>query len=126
MPQGSKWKMGHLNMHKAPRRSQLSKADTGALERNNMTRPECAWSGVLTRRNTTRPNERFHKGENGKWAARTCTRHPDGHNLAKLIWAPSNETTRPERARSGNLTRHDTTHLTERICHKGENIKWAT
>ena len=41
MPQGSKWKMGRPNMHKAPGRSQLSKTDTGALERNelNRTRP---------------------------------------------------------------------------------------
>ena len=35
MPQGIKWKMGRLNMHKAPRRSQLSKTDTGALKRND-------------------------------------------------------------------------------------------
>ena len=30
--------MGHLNMHKGPRWSQLSKTDTGALEQNGPTR----------------------------------------------------------------------------------------
>ena len=38
MPQGSKQKMGHLNMHKAPEWSQLSKTDTGTLEQNGPTR----------------------------------------------------------------------------------------
>ena len=30
--------MGHLNVHKAPRQSQLSKNDTDALEQNDLTR----------------------------------------------------------------------------------------
>ena len=38
MPQGSKWKTGHLNMHKALRWSQLRKTDTGTLEQNGPTR----------------------------------------------------------------------------------------
>ena len=91
---------------------------------NETTQPECAWSGALTRRDTARPTERCHKGENGKRAARTCTRHPGSHNLEKLIWAPSNETTQTERTHSGDLTWLDTTCTTER-CHKGENGKWA-
>ena len=44
-------------------------------------------------------------GANGKRAARTCTRHPGGHNLANLIRAPSAQTTRPERLWPGALTR---------------------
>ena len=35
--QGRKQKMGHPNVHKAPRWSQLSKIDTGALEQNGAT-----------------------------------------------------------------------------------------
>ena len=38
MPQGSKQKMSHKNVHKALGRSQLRKTDTGALERNSSTR----------------------------------------------------------------------------------------
>ena len=38
MSQGIKQKMGHRNMHKAPGHSQLRKTDTGALERNVLTR----------------------------------------------------------------------------------------
>ena len=37
MPQGRKWKTSHLNVHKAPRQSQLSKIDTGTLELNGPT-----------------------------------------------------------------------------------------
>ena len=37
MPQGSKQKMGQTSVHKAPGRSQLSKTDTGSLERNSPT-----------------------------------------------------------------------------------------
>ena len=36
--QGSKWKIGCPNVHKAPEQSQISKTDTGALERNGSTR----------------------------------------------------------------------------------------
>ena len=36
-----------------------------------------------------------------------CTKHPGGHNLAKLIRAPSNEIAQPECAWSGDLTRGD-------------------
>ena len=96
--------MGHSNVHKAPRQSQLSKTDTGALELNGLTRPELAESGDLTRRDTTHPNEQCHKGENGKRATQMCTRHPGGHKLAKLIRAPSNEIVQPEHAWFGALT----------------------
>ena len=34
MPQWRKQQMGHLNMNKASRQSQLNKTDTGALEQN--------------------------------------------------------------------------------------------
>ena len=105
MPQGRKWKTGRSNVHKAPEQSQLSKTDTGALERNSQTRLERARSGDLTRHETARPIEQCHKGDNGKRATPTCTRHPVGHNLAKLISAPSNEMDRPKRARLGDLTR---------------------
>ena len=89
--------MGHLNVHKAPGRSQLSKNDTGALERNGPTRTRLV--GDHTRCDTTRLTERIcHKGENNKRAARTCTRHPHSQNLAKLIQVPSNKTARPEHA----------------------------
>ena len=37
MPQGRKWQTGHPNMHKAPGKSQISKTDTDALERNGST-----------------------------------------------------------------------------------------
>ena len=37
MPQGRKQKIGHPNVNKAPRRSQLSKTDTSALDRNGPT-----------------------------------------------------------------------------------------
>ena len=92
---------------------------------NEMDRPECAWSGDLTHCDTACPNEQCHMGENSKWATQTCTRHLGGHNLEKLIWVPSNKTTRLERAQSGDLPRHDMARPTER-CHKGENGKWAT
>ena len=67
-------------------------------------------------------------GENGKWAARTCTRHPGGHNLAKLIQAPSNETILPERARSGDLTRQDTARPDRTMPHgsKWKFIIWLS
>ena len=89
-------------MQKAPKQSKLSKNNMGALEENNQTKR--TQLGDLTRRDMTRLIEQIcHKGANRKWAARTCTRHPSGHNLAKLIRAPSNETTQPKRARSGDL-----------------------
>ena len=106
MPQGRKSKMGHRNMHKAAEWSQLSKIDMGTLERNGPTRPEHTWSGNLTRRDMVHPTEWCHKGENDKRATRTCTRHPGGHNLAKLIRAPSNEAARRKRARSGTPHKH--------------------
>ena len=37
MPKGSKQKMGHSNVHKALVQSELSKTDTGTLERNGLT-----------------------------------------------------------------------------------------
>ena len=104
--------MSHPNVHKAPRQSQLSKTDMSALERNGPTRPECAWSGDLTRCDMTHPNERCHKGANGKRATQMCTRHSGGQNLAKLIREPSNEMARLERVWSGDLTLHDTVRLT--------------
>ena len=92
---------------------------------NEMAQPECTRSGDLTRCDTARLTKRCHKGENGKWAARTCTRHPSGHKLEKLIWAPSNKTTRTKHARLGDLTRRDTVYPNKR-CHKGSNGKRAT
>ena len=66
MPQGRKWKTGHLNMHKALGRSQLSKTDTGALKRNGSTktrlvgrRPHTARHDAPDRTNMT--HERKHK-----------------------------------------------------------------
>ena len=71
---------------------------------------------ALTRHDRTTRPERTHMGANGKRAARTCTRHPGGHNLANLTRAPSGQTTPPERttspgtpARTDALTRHDRT-----------------
>ena len=54
--------------------------------------------------------ERRHKGSTRKWATRMCTGHPCGHNLANLIWPPSNEMTRPDpntfgQAPSNKMTR---------------------
>ena len=92
---------------------------------NETTRTERARLGDLAQRDMVHPIERCHKGENGKQATQTCTRHPGGHNLAKLIWAPSNEMAQLERTQLDDLTRPDTTRLTERICHKGANRKWA-
>ena len=112
MPQGSKQKTGCQNVHKAPGQSQLSKTDTGALERNGPTRPEHARSGDLTQRDTSCPTERRHKGANGKWVAQTCTRHPSGHNLEKMIRAPSNETTQPDPNAPGRATSHGATRCT--------------
>ena len=117
--------MGRPNVRKAPGWSQLRKIDTGALKGNGLTQPKCTRSSNLTWRGTTHPTKQCHKGENGKWAARTCTRHLGDHNLEKLIRAPSNETTRPEHARSGDLPWRETAHPTERF-HKGENDKWVT
>ena len=42
MPQGSKRQTDHPNVNKAPRWSQLSKTDMGALKRNDSTRTERA------------------------------------------------------------------------------------
>ena len=64
MPQGRKWQTGHPNVHKAPEQSQLSKTNTGALERNDPTRPKRAQSGDFTRRDTAHPTERCQKGAN--------------------------------------------------------------
>ena len=72
-------------------RSQLSKSDTGALGPNDPTR-----TNALTRHDTARPRERTHMGANGKRAARPCTRHLGGHNLANLTRVPSCQTTRPD------------------------------
>ena len=80
---------------------------------NKTARPKHARSGELARCDTTCPTERCHKGENNKQATQMCTRHPGSHNLAKLIWAPSNETARIECAQLGDLTRHDSACLTE-------------
>ena len=60
---------------------------------------------ALTRHDTARPPKRTHMGANGKRAARTCTNHPGGHNLANLTRAPSGHTTRPERTPSPGTTR---------------------
>ena len=79
--------MSHPNVYKAPGQSQLRKTDTSTLEQNGPTRTR-----PVGRPHTAHPTERCHKGANGNWAARTCIRHLGGHNLAKLIWAPSNET----------------------------------
>ena len=84
---------------------------------NEMPRPEHTRLGDLTRRDKARLTERCHKGANRKWATQMCTRHPGNHNLTKLIRVPSNKMARPERARSDDLTRRDTTHPTEQ-CHK--------
>jgi len=59
---------------------------------NEMTRPKLVSSGTLPRRDTLRPTKWTHKGENGKRPTQTCIRHPCGHNLANLIWAPSQGT----------------------------------
>ena len=72
------------------------------------------------------PTKRCHKGENGKRATRTCTRHSGGHNLAKLIRAPANKTTQPECAWLGDLTWHDMTCPTERCENKRENKQWVS
>ena len=62
--ENQKWQTGRPNMHKAPRLSQLSKTDTGALERNGLTRPERARSGDLTWH--ARPNDAtWEQTENG-------------------------------------------------------------
>jgi len=90
---------------------------------NETTWPELISSGALPRRNALRPLEQTHKGENNKWLAQTCTRHPCGHNLENLIRAPSNETTQPELVSSGALPRRNALRPTERT-HKGENGKW--
>ena len=76
--------MGRSSVQKAPGQSQLIKTDTSAIERNGLTRPERARSGGLTWRNRAHLNEQCHKGENGKRAARTCTRHPGGYSLANV------------------------------------------
>ena len=120
MPQGRKQQTSHPNVHKAPERSQPSITNMGALERNGPTR-----TCLAGRPRTARLTERCHKGANRKWATQMCTRHLGGHNLAKLIRVPSNETAQPERTRSGDLTRRDTTRSTER-CHKGANDKRAS
>ena len=91
MPQGSKEQTGRPNVHKVPRQSQLSKLIQAPL--NKMTRHERAQLGDLTWRDTARPNKRFHKGENRKWAMQTCTRDLGSDNLEKLIRVPSNEMT---------------------------------
>ena len=64
--ENGKWQTGRSNVHKAPEQSQLSKTDTGALERNGSTRPECARSGDLTWWDTALPTKQSHKGANGK------------------------------------------------------------
>ena len=112
MLQGRKWQMGCPNMHKALGQSQLSKTDTGALERNGLTRLERARLGDLTWHDTTHPTERCHKGENEKRAARTCIRHAGGHNLAKLMCAPSNEMARPDLNAPNWATSHSATRRT--------------
>ena len=100
--------MGCLNVHKALGWSQITKSNMGALEPNDLNRTDALiWHDIVC------PPERMLMGENGKWATRTCTRHPGGHNLAKLIRAPLNETTRPECAWSADLTRCDTARPTE-------------
>ena len=104
MPQGSKQKTGSSNMYKAPVQSQIRKNYIGTLERNSSTQHKCARSSDLTRCDMARPTEPCLKGENGKWATRTCTRHPGGHNLAKLIWVPLNETTQPDSDVPGRAT----------------------
>ena len=101
-----------------------------------MAGPEHTRLSDLTWRNMMHPKKRCHKGENNKRATRMCTRHPGGHNLAKLIRAPSNESVRPECAWSGTLTRRDMARLPKRspspkTClpertHMGENGKRAT
>ena len=74
-------------------------------------RPRTKRPDPTGRPHTARPTERWHKRANGKRAARTCTRHPGGHNLAKMIRAPSHETARPGAlarngpTRTGALTR---------------------
>ena len=113
MRQGRKWQVGHLNMQKAPGQSQLRKTDTGALERNGPTGPERAWSRELTWCDMARPTELYHIGANGKWAARTCTMHLGGQNLAKLIRAPLKEMDQPGHAQSGDLTWRDMARPTE-------------
>ena len=86
--QGRKKQMNCMNVHKAPMWSQLSKFDTAALKRNDPTRTR-----LVGRPDMVHPNKQRHKGENGKWTARTCKRHPCGHNLENLIRSPSNKTT---------------------------------
>ena len=60
--------MNSPNVHNAPGRSQISKTDTGALKRNDLTRPKHAQSGDLRRHDTVWPTEQCPKGENGKQA----------------------------------------------------------
>ena len=96
----SKRQTGRPDVHKAPRRSQLSKHGTGGLGPNDPTR-----TNALTWGDTTRPLERTHMGANGKRAARTCTRHPGSHNLANLTRAPSDQTARPGRTPSPDTTK---------------------
>jgi len=108
MPHGRKWQTRRPNLHKAPRRSQLSK--------NLYRHPRKKWldpnmPGRATSHGS--PDRTMPQGAKRKQATRTCTRHSGSHNLAKLIWVPSKKMGRPERTQSGDLTRHDTAHPTE-------------
>ena len=75
MPQGGKWKTGHPNVHKALEWSQLSKTDTGALERNGPTRTRPVGRPHTARHNV--PDRTMPQGI--KWQ----TGHPNVHKAPR-------------------------------------------
>ena len=80
MPQGSKWKMGHPNMHKGPGWSQLSKADTGALKQNNLTRTCPIGPLHMARHNA--PDRMMPQGRKWKTGFPKVHKVPGSDNLA--------------------------------------------
>ena len=81
------------------------KANLISAPSDKTRRPERPRPCALTRGDTKGPAERTHIRANGKRAARTCTRHPGGHNLANLTRAPSDRTARPGRTPSPGTTK---------------------
>ena len=96
MPQGSKWKMGCPNIHKAPGQSQLSKTDTGTLERNGPTRTRLIGKPHTTRRDalnrTNMPQEskqqmirsNVHKAPGQSQLSKTDTNTLEQNDLTRM------------------------------------------
>ena len=96
--------MGRRNVHKAPRRSQLTKIDTGPLKRNNL-----AWTHLVRWPHMARHGERYqYRGANGNGLpehaqgtrAVTTSQNWYGHPRTKQL-----DPNPPDRATSHGATR---------------------